>query len=225
MTPEEQKAAQEAEAAAQAAAAAEAAKQAEPPPIPEDPKALRAELERARKEAAKYRVQARDAAEAKRKADDAALAEKGQFRELAEARAKEIEALKSELEPLRSTAATYQQQEAEERQKREAQVAVDFAALPEDIRSEIPDDADLRTKEIAVKTYQKASGQKPRPPSTPVTAPRPAATVSGEPPITPEQERVYSQIVGNAMLPREKREKAQAALNDLNAWRKQHPGR
>lgn len=146
-----------------------------PPANTDDPKALRAELERARKEAAKYRTQAREAAEEKRKATESALAEQGKHKELAEARAKALEEKEKELAELRTFKSERDQREAEERQKREAQVAADFVALPEDVRADVPDD-DLRAKEIAVRTYQRAQGKAPsKPPATAAVAPAPAA--------------------------------------------------
>jgi hypothetical protein len=226
----ELKAAQEAEAAAQAAAAAA---QAANPPAPlesDDPKVLKAEVERLRKiatangkEAAANRVKLRAVEEERQKAEQDRLASEGKFKELAESRAKEIEGLKQELEPLRSTAATYQQRETEERQRREAQVAADFAALPEDVRADLPDDADLRMKEFAVKQHQKASGQKPRPPTTTPTAPRPASTDS-KPPYTADQISAFNQIVANTRLPAAKRDEARAALKKAAAWKAEHPG-
>jgi len=232
MTPDEQKAAQEAEAKAQAAAAAaQAGKDDTAPPVEtDDPKALKAEVERLRKiatangkEAAANRVKLRAVEEQRQKAEQERLASEGKFKELAEARAKEIEAMKQELEPLRSTAATYQQREAEEQQKREAQVAADFAALPEDLRSEIPADADLRTKEVVIRTFQKAAGQKPRPPTTPPTAPVVAA-LQGSAPVTDDQIARAHQIRGNPRSSKEDRKEAEETLAKHRAWKAAHPG-
>lgn len=228
-TPEEL-AAQEAEKAAQAAAEEEARRATEHADddsgLPDDPKVLKEVIQKTRREAAARRTQATemkaklDAMEAeRRKAEESALAEQGKFKELAESRAKDLEARVKELEEARAKLQTYEQREADEQKKKSAQVDAEFAALPEEIRNEFPG-ADQRTKEVAIRMYQKATGQKPRPPSTHPTAPRPATTTV-EPPITPEQERVFSQIVGNVTLPREKRDAARAKLTELAAWRQQ----
>jgi hypothetical protein len=240
MTPEELKAAQEAEAAAQAAAAEAARKAAEAEGEEgtgeegtEDPKVLKQVLSAVRREAASRRVKQAELVEKvkaledeKRKAQEAALTEQGQFKELAEKRGQELEATRQELEQLRTKTATFEAREAEEQKKREAQVAAEYALLPEEIRADIPQDADVRTKEVAVRTYQRASGKAPpRPPSTPVTAPRAPGSTGVEPPVSEKDERMYAQIVGNTSLSREKRENAQAKLRDLSTWREQHPGR
>jgi hypothetical protein len=224
MTPEEQKAAQEAEAAAQAAAAAAAQEpKTDPPPATtDDPKILRAELERARKEAAQYRTKARDAAEKERKAaEEKALAE-GKFKEVAEAREKRAKELEAELEQSRARLSTYEQQEADARAKREAQVASEFAALPEEIRSGIPDD-DLRAKEIAVSTFRVAKGAKPPPPINQPTAPRPAAP-DGRPPVTVDDLARAHQIRGNPRSSKEDRKAAEETIAKHRAWKAEHPG-
>jgi hypothetical protein len=185
MTPEEQ-AAQEAEAQAQAAQAAADAEKAKARPA-RDPAVLEAELERARKEAAKYRTQAREAAEKEKKAEEARLAEKGQFKELAEQRTKELEAMKQELEPLREFKSAADRAQQEQLALRASQVDADFASLPEAVRQHIPADADLRTKEIAVLTYRAGTGAKVVTPPTP-TAPRPASGPTNEPPRPTDDE-------------------------------------
>lgn len=189
-TPEEI-AAQEAEKSAAQAAAEEAARRAaeqsgEDSGLPDDPKVLKQVIAQTRKEAASRRTQANemkarlDAMEAeKRKAEETALAEQGKFKELAEQRQKDLEARQAELEQARAKLATFEAREANETKRRAAQVDADFAALPEEIRAEFPD-ADQRTKEVAIKLYQKASGKLPtKPPTLPSTAPQPPGSVDG----------------------------------------------
>ena len=217
MTDEEKKAAQEAEAQAQAAAAAaeaEKAKGGTPAPPIEDPAVLKAELERARKEAAKYRTQARQAAEEKKKAEEAILAEKGQHKELAEQRAKELEALKLELEPLREFRSAAERAQQEQLAQRAAQVDADFASLPDAVRQHIPADADLRTKEIAVLTYRAGSGAKVVTPPAP-TAPRPASGPVNEPPEVSGQEW---QEMGNPQTPQTRKREIQLKHEARLAW-------
>lgn len=225
MTPEEQKAAQEAEAAAQAAAATQTTvtvetKAATGSSIPDDPKALKVELERTRKEAASYRVKAREAAEAQRKAQEAALAEQGKHKELAETRGKALDEKEKELAELRTFKAEREQRETEERTKREAQVAADFAALPEDVRADVPDDP--RAREVAVRTFQRATGKAP-PPKAPATAsvapapPKPAGGVKPPRPTEVEQQKYAST--------RDQKLKAElgAKIRAWTAWIQDHP--
>jgi hypothetical protein len=212
MTPEEQ-AAQEAEAQAQAAAAAAEQAKAKTTTT-DDPAALKAELERARKEAAKYRTQARVAAEEKKKAEEAVLAEKGQHKELAEQRAKELEALKLELEPLREFKTAADRAQQEQLAQRASQVDADFASLPDAVRQHIPADADLRTKEIAVLTYRAGTGAKVVTPPTP-TAPRPASGPVNEPPEVSGQEW---QEMGNPQTPQTRKREIQLKHEARLAW-------
>lgn len=193
---------------------------ADPPPAAggTPPSAVEAELRRARAEAAKYRVQAREAAEAKRKAEESALAEKGQFKELAEARGKE-------LDELRQKNAKYEAREAEEQQRREAETQVAFDALPEEVRADVPADADARTKELAVRMYQRASGKAPppRPPATAPTAPAapPPANAGQKPPEPTSAD--YQRL---AYLGRETATDKPALEAKVAAWRRwtqQHP--
>jgi hypothetical protein len=225
-TPEETKAAQEAEAAAQAAAAAQEQKPEKPPTQQTQSReqVLEAELKRARAEAAQYRTKARSEAEAKKKAEEEALAKSGQFKELAEQREKRAKELETELETSRAKLSTYEQREAEEQAKREAQVAADFDALPDDIRADIPADADLRTKQIAISTYRKAKGTAapaaaaPRPPSIPSTAPKPAALT---PPAEVSRDDVAkaARVLGNPKSAPAERKAAQVVIDQARAKR------
>ncbi len=233
MTPEEQKAAetkaaQEAEAAAQAAAAAQATE-----PGKEDVASIKAQLEKERAErraanaeAQKFRKLVREQEELKKKAEEEALAQSGKFKELADAREKRAKELETELEQSRAKVTAYEQREQEEQARRATQVDADFAALPEDIRAEIPADTDLRTKEIAIRTYQKAAGKAVTPPSAPVkkpapalptpTVPRPAgAPASGL--LTPAEEAKLAQTVGNPRSTPQQKAEARAKLAAHNA--------
>lgn len=178
---------------------------------------LEAELKRARAEAASYRQKARTEAEAKKKAEEEALAQNGKFKELAESREKRATELEAELEQSRARLAEYEQREAGERQKREAQVAADFAALPDDVRSEVPEDADLRTKEIAIRLHQRTAGAaKPRPPQFTPTAPRPAGFApSGT--LTADEEAQCAQTIGNPRASAKDKAEARAKLAAHNA--------
>ena len=92
------------------------------------PEQLRAELEAARKDAAKYRTQLRQAEKAKTDAETAALAEQGKYKELYEAvraKADERDALQERLDAI-----TAQAQAANERR---------IAAIPEHLRSLVPE--------------------------------------------------------------------------------------
>lgn len=219
-TPEEVKAAQEAEAQAQAAAAAAEAEKSKQngthQPALEDPTALKAELERARKEAAKYRTQARQAAEEKKKAEEAVLAEKGQHKELAEQRAKELEAQRLELEPLREFKAAADRAQQEQLAQRASQVDADFAALPEAVRQDIPADADLRTKEITIKAYRVGTGAKVITTPTP-TAPRPASGTTSAP---PEPTDVEVMALGDPRTPMKEKREIQQKIDAWNAWQR-----
>lgn len=226
MTPEEQKAAQEAEAEAQAAAAAaEAEKQKAGTDDPASLKALlekeRAERRAANAEAQKFRKLVREQEELKKKAEEEALAQSGKFKELAESREQRAKELEAELEQSRVKLATYEQREQEEQARRTSQVEADFAALPEDARAEIPADADLRTKEIAIRMYQRAKGAAPvkpppKPPPAAPTAPRPGGT----PPaglLSPTEEARFAQTIGNPRATPQQKAEARAKLAAHNA--------
>jgi hypothetical protein len=190
-TPEETKAAQEAEAAAQAAAAAAKAEEEAKKKVAtsDDPVVLRAELERARKEAAANRVKVRELSEAKRKAEEAALAEQGKHKELAEARGKELDATKAELEQHRKDKEAREAAETAARAQREAQVAAEFAQLPDVVRAALPADASVEQKQVALSTYRVAAGAKA--PLTAPVAPRPAGGGSVEEPTSDDFVRAY----------------------------------
>jgi hypothetical protein len=230
MTPEEQKAADEKaalEAEAEAQAAAAAARNGT-----EDVSSLKAQLEKERAErraanaeAAKFRKLVRETEETKKKAEEEALAASGKFKELAESREKRAKELEAELEQSRAKLSTFEQREAEEQARREAQVATDFAALPEDVRADIPEDADLRTKEIAIRTYQRAKGATPAPkpaPRTPppATAPRPPDTKPAGA-LDPKEEARLAQLIGNPRTPPKEKADAMAKIRAHNAARAQ----
>lgn len=137
----------------------------------EDP--AQSEIAKLRKEAASYRRKLRETEEANRKREQDALAEQGKFKELAEQRQKELEAKEKELEPLRAFRSQHEEREAEERARREAQVAQDFGTLPEAVRADVPADAPAAVKEAVIKAYRVAAG---RPPTSTAAAPRTAAT-------------------------------------------------
>lgn len=214
MTPEEQKAAQEAEAAAQAAAAAAAQAKPPTPTTQTREQVLEAELKRARAEAASYRQKARQEADAKKKADEDALAKAGQFKELADQRDRRVKELEAELEQSRASLATYQAREAEEQQRLVAQVDADLATLPDAVRADIPPDADLRTKQIAIKAYR-AAVPGARPAAPPPTAPRPASGPVAEPPAVSDEEW---QEYGNPAVPQQRKREIQAKNEARRAW-------
>lgn len=217
----EAQAAQAAAAATAAAAAAEAAKKQEGTTHTDDPKVLRAELERARKEAAKYRTDARTAAEEKRKAEEAALADQGKHKELAETRAKALEEKEKELSDLRAFRAEREQRDAEERQRREAQVAADFATLPAEIQADVPAD-DIRAKEIAVRTYQRTKGTAaPARPTTAAGAPPAPPQAAGQKPAFPKAELERLAYLGKKPAP--DRAAAEAKVAAWKQWIKEHP--
>jgi hypothetical protein len=219
-TDEQAKAAQEAEAKAQAAAAAAATSGTE------DLASVKAQLEKERAErraanaeAQKFRKLVREQEELKKKAEEEALAKSGQFKELAESREKRAKELETELEQSRAKLAEFESRDGEERQRREAQVAAEFDALPEDVRADIPADADLRMKEIAVRTYQKATASaKPKPPTTTVTTPRPGgSTPAGL--LSPDDEARCAQTLGNPRASAKETAEARSKLAAHNAAR------
>jgi len=95
---------------------------------PLSPEQLRAELESARKEAAKYRTELRQTQRAKTEAETAAMAEQGKFKELyqsAKAKADAADALQERLDALMTQA-----QAANERR---------INAIPEQMRTLVPE--------------------------------------------------------------------------------------
>ena len=95
---------------------------------PLSPEQLRAELESARKEAAKYRTELRQTQRAKTEAETAAMAEQGKYKELyqsVKAKADAADALQERLDAI-----TAQAQSANERR---------IAAIPEHMRSLVPE--------------------------------------------------------------------------------------
>lgn len=184
----EEKAAQAAEAEAQAALAAAAEAEAAAA-ASADPAVLKAKLAKSVAAEKSLRERLKTAEDEKKKlederkqAEDARLAEQGKFKELADQRQKALEAQQSELEQLRALKAQKDATEAAARQAREAQVAAEFDALPEAVKSEIPADADPRTKQAAITAYRAALGTKAPPPAA--TAPRPATAKDEPPPVT-----------------------------------------
>lgn len=196
-TPEEVKAAQEAEkkqAEAQAAAAAKAKEGSST----DDVAGLKAQLEKekaerqaANAEAQKHRKRLREIEEQNKKAEEQALVEAGKHKELAEARGKEIEATRQELEQLRSEKAKREAEDAAARAAREAQVATEFAQLPDHVRAGIPADADARSKEIAVNTFRAMSGQKVPTPAPTAPSPSLGGAPAGDKPTQDEFARAF----------------------------------
>jgi multidrug efflux pump subunit AcrA (membrane-fusion protein) len=95
---------------------------------PLSPEQLRAELESARKEAAKYRTELRQTQRAKTEAETAAMAEQGKYKELyqsVKAKADAADALQERLDAI-----TAQAQAANERR---------IAAIPDTMRSLVPE--------------------------------------------------------------------------------------
>ena len=95
---------------------------------PLSPEQLRAELESARKEAAKYRTELRQTQRAKTEAETAAMAEQGKYKELyqsVKAKADAADALQERLDALMTQA-----QAANERR---------INAIPEQMRSLVPE--------------------------------------------------------------------------------------
>lgn len=203
------------------AAPAAEPKQVEPPKVEtsEDLQKRLAYLEGESKsrgqEAQSLRKRIRELEAEKKAGEEKALAEKGQFKELAETRARDLEQTRQELEQARGKLSSFEQREAEEQQKRAAQVEADFAALPEAVRAHVPADADLRLKELTINTARAMSGTKPQHPPPPATAPRPASGPAQEPPRVTDAEM---QEFGNPNTPQPRKAEIGAKLAARRDW-------